>query len=508
MKHNKKIKEQLVDEILKARERVYTLASATPLDKVEWENISLYFKREDQGPIHAYKWRGAYNFMASLSKEELAKGVVAASAGNHAQGVALSAKKLGAFAKIYMPLSTPRMKINAVRSFGGDAVEIQLIGDTYDEAYTAAKEESLAQDSIFVHPYDDIKTMGGQGTIADEIVMSGEGPFDYAFLQIGGGGMAAAVSLWLKFYYPKIKIFGVEGIDQASMGAAIKAGKPTQLDYVDVFCDGTAVKKVGDLTHPLCAEFIDEFITVSNEAVCSAMQFLWEQIRCVPEPAGALGLAGLLSKKALLKNKKVLSIICGANMDFSQLSAISKKAVTGSNTQHSFRFKIKEQQNALLQLLQSDLSSVNIINFQYGKTNNGEAWPIIGFELNEGSLDELKAKLQKAGQLFEEITANDDVVFGIIPFNPQLVRHPHFIKLEFHERSGALIDFLKIVPSKTNICYFNYRHSGERVGRAIIGFESESNADKITLEKTLGESGQAYRYCHAIKEDVLKRILY
>jgi len=229
----------LFEEILTARERVYSVGKVTPLQKLPLPalNSEVWVKREDLSPIKAYKWRGAYNAMAALSEKERQWGVVAASAGNHAQGVALAAQKLSCKAVIYMPRSTPEVKQSEVLRLGGDAVEIRLVGDTYDDAGIAAREFCDSSKGVYIHPYDDVVVMGGQGTLADEVVMSGEGPFDRVYVPIGGGGLAASVACWLKRYWPDVKVYGVEGVDQASMSAAFEAGEPTQLDYVDVFCD-------------------------------------------------------------------------------------------------------------------------------------------------------------------------------------------------------------------------------------------------------------------------------
>jgi len=251
-----------------ARKRVYAVGQPTPLERLDLPlGAEVHLKREDLSPIHAYKWRGAYNRMAQLSDAERSAGAVCGSAGNHAQGVALAAARLGVHAKIFMPTSTPRMKQLSVNKHGGEHAEVVLVGDSYSDAAGAAQADAAESGRTFVHAYDDLGTMGGQGTLADEVVMSGAGPFDLAYLQIGGGGMAAAVSCWLKAYYPDIRIVGVEGVEQASMKAAIAAGQPVELDRVDVFCDGTAVRKAGVHTMPLCAELLDDIITVTNEEV-------------------------------------------------------------------------------------------------------------------------------------------------------------------------------------------------------------------------------------------------
>ena len=237
------LSDRLSEEILQARQRVYTVGEPTPLQRLNLPGIKapVYAKREDLGPIRAYKWRGAFNCMAALSQEARDKGIVAASAGNHAQGVALAARVLNCHATIFMPRSTPEVKQTEVRRHGGRHVKIMLHGDCYDETAAAAHEYTETHGCTFVHPYDDLVTMAGQGTLADEVVMSGEGPFDRAYVAIGGGGLAASVACWLKKFWPRIKVIGVEGIDQASMKTSIEQGRRVNLDYVDVFRDGTAV---------------------------------------------------------------------------------------------------------------------------------------------------------------------------------------------------------------------------------------------------------------------------
>ena len=225
--------------------------------------------------------------MAQLSPEQRARGVVTASAGNHAQGVALAARTLGIFARIHMPRSTPKVKQNAVRLHGGEFVQIVLTGDSYDDAVMAAREDERTSGAVYVHAYDDLQVMAGQGTLADEVVLSGHGPFDVAYLQIGGGGMASASADWLKTYWPDIQIIGVEGVGQASMKAAIEAGKPVELHDLDIFCDGTAVRKAGALPFEICRELLDQVVTVTNAEVSSAIRVLWETLRCISEPSGA-----------------------------------------------------------------------------------------------------------------------------------------------------------------------------------------------------------------------------
>src|SRR5690606_15947974 len=289
----KPLSDQLFEEALRARTRVYQAGTPTPLQEIPNgdEPYRVFVKREDLGPINAYKWRGAYNAVSVHHEKTGCRTVVAASAGNHAQGVALAVRKLGLKAKIFMPLSAPMMKQESVRRHGGDHVEIILHGDSYNDSAAEAKKYVEKNNSVYIHPFDDLYTMAGQATIADEIMLSGQGPFDYAFVQIGGGGMAGAVASWLKLHNPDIKIIGVEGVDQASMKRSVEAGEPVTLDSVDTFCDGTAVTRPGDLAFEVCRKYIDGYITVTNEEVSAAIQRMWDLKRVIPEPSGAMGLA-------------------------------------------------------------------------------------------------------------------------------------------------------------------------------------------------------------------------
>ncbi|MGB0415446.1 MAG: pyridoxal-phosphate dependent enzyme [Coraliomargarita sp.] len=497
----------LRQEILFARRRIYEVGQATPLQQIELDELSIFVKREDISPINAYKWRGAYNRMAQLSADEREHGVVTASAGNHAQGVALAARKLGTRATIFMPLATPRMKQVAVKKHGGEQVEIQLVGDSYDAASSAAHAMAKQQCRTYIHAYDDMAVMAGQGTLADEIAMSGKGPFDVAFLQVGGGGMAAATATWLKLNFPDIHIIGVEGVEQASMAAAVQAGKPVALDKVDIFCDGTAVRKVGKLTHQVCAEVVDEWMTVTNDEVSAAVQFLWEKLRCIPEPSGAMGVAAVLKRQAELSGKRALTVLCGANMDFEQLATIARRAAVGASRRSYLRVGIPEKSGAMHRLLDALPDSVNIVDFQYGKTDAAQAYPVIGFDASPMALDVLKKSLQLGNYSFEEVTSDPDVAFRLIHYEAKLLSHSLFITLEFHERPGALAEFLQAVSPHCNLCYFNYVYSGERVGRALLGFEFDTPKARAHFNEVLASARHAYRAYEPVAEAVLKRIL-
>ncbi|MDY0029539.1 MAG: threonine ammonia-lyase, biosynthetic [Pseudobdellovibrionaceae bacterium] len=490
--------DRLFTEILQARTRVYHAGHPTPLEKISVPCVEsetgaeIYVKREDLSPINAYKWRGAYNCTSVLSERQNAKVVVAASAGNHAQGVALAARMLGIKAMIYMPQSTPHMKQRAVRVHGQDHVEIMLVGDTYDQASDAAKEFAAQNDYPYVHPFDDIYTMAGQATIADEVVLSNDGPFDYVFLQIGGGGMAAGVSSWLKVHHPLTKIIGVEGVGQASMTASLQRGEPVTLHEVDTFCDGTAVKRPGDFTFNICRKTIDEMVNVTNEEVCSAIQKFWDAKRVIPEPAGAMGLAGMIKFAAenpeKVRGKKLLCILCGANMDFGKLALISSQSAIGANRRRYLRFHLSEKSGSMLALLDKIFADVNVTEFQYGKMSDVEAYPVIAFEALPEKMDFLQQNLQKEHIVFEDITEDPDVRYRVINYNPALFHHPVMLHIHFPERKGALREFMRQISGIANVVYFNYVYTGETIGRALMGFEFEKAEDHARFFEIVAQS--------------------
>lgn len=500
---------KLRQEILLARERVYHFGQPTPLEKLPLPgNTEIWVKREDLSPIKAYKWRGAANRMATLTPLEAARGVVTASAGNHAQGVALAAKKLGIRARIYMPRSTPKVKQNAVLTHGAEYVSIHLTGDSYDQAVLAAKADQLQTQALYIHAYDDLQVIAGQGTLADEIILSGKGPFDIAYLQIGGGGMAAGVSTWLRTYWPDIEIVGVEGQDQASMQAALTAGKPTPLTHVDLFCDGTAVKQAGDLPYEICKHTLDRLITVSNAQVTTAIRTLWEGLRCIAEPSGAMGLAAALAEQPHLTGKKALIILCGANVDFLQLGRIAQSQGSSTPNSLTLRIRIPEQPGAMLTLLDTCLAETDITDFQYGKTHPSEAWPTFTLTSeNPAHLTSIPEKLRTATLPFEDITGAIDIAFRTIPLRPDLLTSPTFLRLDFYERPGALHDFLaKRLTGNANLIYFNYRQSGERIGRALIGLDFPSPYERDAFLLALPPHGEGYRLCQPLDHATASRI--
>ena len=476
--------QQLKTELEQARERVYRIGQLAPVQKITLNggDFEVYIKREDVSPINAYKWRGAYNAVCHYHSANGCETVITASAGNHAQGVALAANKLGIDAKIFMPVSTPMMKQKSVQRLGGKNVEVVLAGDDYNVASAAAQDYLRQSNAQYVHPYDDIYTIAGAATIGDEILNSPEGPFDYVFLQIGGGGMAAGVSGNLKLAGDKATIIGVEGENQASMKTSIEAGKPTELDSVDTFCDGTAVKKPGQLCFDICKDAMASFVTVTNAEVSAAIQKLWEAARLIPEPSGAMGLAGLIKFAAenpdKVKGKKLLTVISGANMDFGKLSLIASQSAIGAHTRKYIRFHLGERKGGLLSLLDDHFQGLSVSEFLYGKVHDTEAWPVIALEAPRAEMDKIDERLKAEGLEFEDVTTDPDIRYRIINYNPALFKSPVLMHIHFPERKGALRDFLRAISGIANVCYFNYAYSGESIGRALMGFEFDSGADK------------------------------
>ncbi len=507
--------DELFDEILRARQRVYEVGSCTPLQVIEIKDIDaqIYVKREDLGPIKAYKWRGAYNCMVNLSDEQRARGVVAASAGNHAQGVALAAKKLGCHAHIFMPRSTPEVKQRAVRKHGGDQVNIYLVGDSYDAASLAAKNYAAENDLQFVHPYDDPTTIAGQGTLADEVVMHGPGRFDHIYLQIGGGGLAAGAACWFRHFWPDSRIVGVEGLNQACMKSAFKAQQRVTLPYVDVFCDGTAVRIAGEITYPLCKELLDEVVAVSNKEVCGAMRTLWDSLRVVSEPSGALGAAALLQdwdNGVIKPGERCLIIISGANMDFSQLASVASFA--DERHRHRMlrylRIPMETKRGQVLRYLQHIPKGVQLREVQYGRNAGEIQYPIFGVLGTEKDFAEIDQRLTEKGLSAEDVSHDEDVLFRMISYDRRRLSHPVFFVIEFPERPGAFYEFMSVMGEYASLCYFNYQYTGENVGRAFVGFEFDSREDRDLCRQHADTlRGTTIQGLHELSDSVRRRVL-
>ncbi len=507
--------DELFEQILRARQRVYEVGQPTPLQVLEIKDFDalIYAKREDLGPIKAYKWRGAYNCMASLSEEQRERGVVAASAGNHAQGVALAARMLGCDAHIFMPRSTPEVKQDAVKKHGDNRVFIYLVGDSYDAASVAAKDFAKERNLSYIHPYDDFHTIAGQGTLADEVVMSGQGPFDHIYLQIGGGGLAAGAACWFRKFWPEVRLVGVEGEKQASMKLAIEQGERAILEHVDVFCDGTAVRQAGEITYPLCKELFDEFCTVSNDEVCAAMRAVWDGLRLVPEPSGAMGLAALLQDwdaGKILPGDKCLVIITGANMDFSRLRAVASRAGERDRERslRYLRIPMQTKRGEVLKYLKQIPSGVQLREVQYGRIGGDIQYPVFGVYGTEKDFALIAQRLAEKGLEAEDVTEDIDVRIRMISYDRARLQHPVFFVIEFPERPGAFYEFMSVMGQHGSLCYFNYQYTGEHVGRALVGFEFDSREDRETCRQMAEQlKGTTIQGLHELSDRVRRRVL-
>jgi threonine dehydratase len=439
---------------------------------------NMLLKREDLSEIHSYKWRGAFNFISARSNEAKSRGVVAASAGNHAQGVAKSASHLEVKATLFMPQSAPKLKVESVARLGGKMVEIVQEGDTYDDAAKAAKDFVNKTKRLYVPPYDDLLVMAGQGVLGDEMMTSPTRP-QVVYVQIGGGGLASGVAAVLKTYDPSIKVIGVEAEGQASMQAAFKAGKPVSLSHVDIFCDGTAVKTAGTLTYNVLKTLLDDIVIVSASEVSTAIEELWRVARVLSEPSGAMGLAAARKNTANLRGWNVGVILSGANLDFRRLGNISRRIGDPTGAQAFYQVEISERKGAMLTFLETIAPvGLNISHLMVGQYDSELAYPVFGFDGSKESFAYLEEVITFAGYKFRNVTGRPDLPFRVAPYQPHLLSLPYAAILNFPERPGALLKFLERIASLTNISYFNYVHSGEEIGRALAVFSFENQESR------------------------------
>jgi threonine dehydratase len=478
--------------------RVYDVARETPLELApilsRRTGNHVWLKREDEQPVFSFKCRGAYNKMAGLPKAELKKGVVAASAGNHAQGVALAASKLGTKAVIVMPRTTPQIKVDAVRNLGGKVV---LHGDNYDEAYTHAREIANQRKLTFVHPYDDPDVIAGQGTIGMEILKQHSGPIHAVFVPVGGGGLISGIAVYIKQLRPDIKIIGVEPEDADAMEKSLKAGKRVLLDHVGIFADGVAVRQVGEETFRLCKQFVDEMVIVSNDEICAAIKDIFEDRRSILEPAGALAYAGLkrYAEQKRLKGKNLVAIASGANVNFDRLRYVAERAEVGERREAILAVTIPERPGALKQFC-TILGGHNITEFNYRFADPKAAHIFVGVQIPPDAADvkKLVGTLRKHGYATLDMTDNEMAKLHI----RHLVggRAPNAVneilyRFEFPERPGALMNFLNKMGGSWNISLFHYRSHGADFGRVLVGMQVPP-ADKKKFQKFLDSVGYEY----------------
>lgn len=474
--------------------RVYDVAKVTPLEFQP--NLSarignrVLLKREDMQPVFSFKIRGAYNKMASLPKDVLNRGVVCASAGNHAQGVAMSAQKLGCRAVIVMPTTTPAIKIDAVKS--RDA-EVVLFGDSYSDALVRALELEKTEKLTFVHPYDDPDVIAGQGTIALEILNSHPEPIEAIFCCVGGGGLLAGIATYVKAVRPEIKIIGVEAKDAEAMTESLKQGKRVMLDQVGLFADGAAVKQVGEHTFKLCQQYVDEMIVVDNDVICAAIKDVFEDTRSILEPAGALATAGLkeYAKRNNLSGKTLVSIASGANMNFDRLRFIAERAELGEQREAVLAVTIPEKPGAFKTFCRL-LGNRNITEFNYRYSDPKEAHIFVGVAITDPEeAAKLVADLQSHGLPTLDLTDNEVAKLHLrhlVGGHAPLAENEVVFRFEFPEKPSALMKFLDTMGHDWNISLFHYRNHGADFGRVLVGMQvpPDDNDEFKTFLSNLG----------------------
>ena len=464
-----------LEKILNAQ--VYDVAVETPLDYAP--NLSARFgntillKREDMQPVFSFKLRGAYNKIVKLSPEKLKRGVICASAGNHAQGVALSAAKVGCRAVIVMPTTTPDIKIQAVRNRGGEVV---LAGESFDEAYTHALELEKAEKLTFVHPFDDPEVIAGQGTIGMEILRQHPQPIHAVFCCVGGGGLISGVAAYIKRLRPETKIIGVEAIDSDAMTQSLQAGKRVRLKQVGLFADGAAVKYVGEETFRLCQQYVDEMVLVDTDAICAAIKDAFEDTRAVLEPAGALAVAGAKAYAARhkLKDKTLVAIASGANMNFDRLRFVAERAEVGEQREAVLAVTLPEKPGSYRKFL-SLIGARNITEFNYRCADQKEAHIFVGIQVaSRAESLKLVETLKKHDYPTLDLT-DDEMAKGhirhLVGGHSQGIANELVYRFEFPERPGALMNFLSTMSSGWNISLFHYRNHGSDYGRVLVGMQ-------------------------------------
>ncbi|WP_296945340.1 threonine ammonia-lyase, biosynthetic [uncultured Massilia sp.] len=465
--------------------RVYDVAEETPLELAptlsQRMGNRIYFKREDMQSVFSFKLRGAYNKMANLSSEQLKRGVICASAGNHAQGVALSASRLGCRALVVMPTTTPPVKINAVKARGGANVEIVLHGDSYTDAYNHALTLEREQKLTFVHPFDDPDVIAGQGTIGMEILRQHSGPIHAIFVAIGGGGLVAGVGAYVKAVRPDIKVIGVQTIDSDAMAKSLKAGERVTLPDVGLFSDGTAVRLVGEETFRLAQEVVDEIIIVDTDAICAAIQDVFQDTRSILEPAGALAVAGAKAyversqmARAPVKNETLVAVACGANMNFDRLRFVAERAEVGEAREAVFAVTIPEQRGSFKRFC-GLVGPRNVTEFIYRISDERQAHVFVGVQIGSRSESGTVARtFEEHGFRTLDLTHDElakQHVRHLVGGKSPLAHDELLYRFEFPERPGALMRFLDSMAPNWNISLFHYRNQGGDVGRILVGLQ-------------------------------------
>ncbi|HEY2989173.1 MAG TPA: threonine ammonia-lyase, biosynthetic [Candidatus Binatia bacterium] len=490
--------------------RVYEIARETPLDYAPILSHRcgnhVWLKREDLQPVFSFKCRGAYNKIVRLRRTALKRGVIASSAGNHGQGVALAARKLGARATIVMPRTTAQIKVDAVRALGGQVV---LHGDNYDAAYAHARALARKRRLAFVHPYDDPDVIAGQGTIGREILKQHTGELDAIFVPVGGGGLIAGIAAYVKEIRPGVKIIGVEPEDSDAMHRSLRSGRRVALDHAGNFADGVAVRQVGRETFRLCRKWVDKVVRVSNDEICAAMKDIFEDCRLILEPAGALSVAGLRRsvEAAKWRGRNLIAVASGANVNFDRLRYVAERADIGERREAVFAVTIPERPGALRRFC-AILGAHNITEFNYRLADPVRAHIFVGVQVRDAlEIRRLAAALRRHGYATLDMTDNEMaklharyMVGGRAPNAVDEILY----RFEFPERPGALMNFLEKMGGRWNISLFHYRSHGADFGRVLVGMQVPRR-DKKAFQRFLDSVG--YEYAEETKNPAYRLFL-
>ena len=501
--------EELVSKIESAVVYDVAIKSALEFAQALSKRLSnqIYLKREDQQCVFSFKIRGAYNKVAHLTDSERKCGVIAASAGNHAQGVALAAYKTGIRATIVMPCTTPSIKVQAVVSMGANAV---LYGDTYDEAYAHSQVLAKEQGLTYVHPYDDEDVIAGQGTVAVEILQQLAGHIDTIFVPVGGGGLIAGMAAYIKHYRPEINIIGVEPQDAPTLHAALHAGNRVRLDDVGIFADGVAVRCIGEKTFEIAKDVVDEVLLVSTDEICAAIKDLFDETRTLLEPAGALALAGIKQyiDREKLKDKRLVAVNSGANINFDRLRHVAERAELGERKECLFAVTIPERPGSFLEFCRLlGARGVTEFNYRYAHTEEAQVFLGVNVEDADAEKSQILKILKKSGYPALDISDNEVAILHLrhmVGGRSPALKNEILFRFEFPERPGALLNFLEMIGQEWNISLFHYRNHGAAYGRVLAGIQVPTE-NRQRFDQFLTELG--YRYWEETGNPVYKLFL-